>query len=84
MHSLVSLLLSRRYFQFNVHGIHCIAYTGAGSVVDLFFIVAPIVCGGFVFGPCFVMRYLQLKLFLSEVIAKLERTLIVSSARSPR
>ena len=32
---------------------------GGGSVVvDLFFVVAPIVCGGSVFGPCFVIHFL--------------------------
>ena len=27
-------------------------------VVDSLFIVAPIICWGFMFGPCFVMQYL--------------------------
>ena len=27
-------------------------------MTDQVCIVAPIVCGGFVFGPCFVMQYL--------------------------
>ena len=34
----------------------CNNIPGSGSVaVDLLFIVAPIVCGGFVFGPCLVI-----------------------------
>ena len=33
-------------------------HSDAGEiVVDLLFIVAPIVCGGSVFGPCFVIQY---------------------------
>ena len=30
----------------------------SNSVVLMFLIVAPIVCGVFVFGPCFVVQYL--------------------------
>ena len=33
------------------------AYAACGSVVDLLFIVALIVCGGSVFSPCFVNQY---------------------------
>ena len=33
-------------------------FEGGGSVVvDLLFIVAPIVCGSSVFSPCFVIQY---------------------------
>ena len=34
---------------------------GGTVVVDPLFIVDPIVCGGFVFGPCFVMSFLVLQ-----------------------
>ena len=40
-------------------GLGCCTLYGGGSVVDdSLFIVAPIVCGGYVFGPCFVMQCL--------------------------
>ena len=32
-------------------------YCGGTAVVDLFFIVTPIVCGDSAFGPCFVIQY---------------------------
>ena len=35
----------------------CCAIKGGCSVVDSLFIVAPIVCWGSVFGPCFVIHY---------------------------
>ena len=39
------------------HGsVHC--YMHGCVVVDSLFIVALIVCGSFVFGPCFVLQYL--------------------------
>ena len=41
-------------------GLGCCPFSGGGSaVVDLLFIVAPIVCvgGGSVFGPCFTIQY---------------------------
>ena len=34
------------------------------------FIVAPIVCGGFVFGPCFVMQYLVFFLVLQSSLVR--------------
>ena len=37
----------------------CLFYDGGSVVVDSLFIVAPIICGGSVFGPYFVMQYLS-------------------------
>ena len=35
----------------------CPFYGGVSVVVDPLLIVAPIVCGGFVFGLCYVIQY---------------------------
>ena len=35
----------------------CLLLNGGSVVVDSLFIVAPIVCVGFVLGPCFFMLY---------------------------
>ena len=41
-------------------GLDCRLFYGGGSgVVDLFIIVVPIVCGGSVFGPCFVQCFVS-------------------------
>ena len=46
--------------------IGCYSFEGGGSVVvDYLFIVAPIVCGGSVFAPCFIMQY-----FVSFLVLK--------------
>ena len=37
---------------------------GVSAVVDSLFIVTPIVCGGYVFGPCFVVQLLVSSLVL--------------------
>ena len=37
----------------------CPFKAGGFVVVDPLLIVAPIVCGGFVFGTCFVIQYLR-------------------------
>ena len=43
-----------------------VAFEGCGSVVvDLLFIVALIVCGSLMFGPCFVMQY-QVSFLVSQ------------------
>ena len=39
---------------------------GGSVVVESLFIDAPIVCGGTVFGPCFVMQYLVSYLVLQS------------------
>ena len=39
-------------------GLSCCPFKRCGSVVDSLFIVALIVCGSSLFGPCFVMQYL--------------------------
>ena len=44
---------------------------GGSVVVDSLFIVAPIVCGGSVFGSCFVMQY-----FVYFLVSEEERFLI--------
>ena len=36
---------------------YCLFLVGGSIVVDSLFIVAPDVCGGCIFGPCFVMQY---------------------------
>ena len=43
-------------------GLGCCLFLCGGSVVvvDSLFNAAPIVCGGSVFGPCFVVQYLCL------------------------
>ena len=52
---------ARIWCQWNAFGprwLRLLYVLGCGSVfVDLLFIVAPIVCGGSVFGPCFVIQY---------------------------
>ena len=48
-------------------------FKGAGSfVVDLLFIVAPIICEGSVFGPCFVVQYLCPSSFAIILMGKTE------------
>ena len=39
--------------------IGCCPFCGDSSVVveTLFIVVAPVVCGGYVFGPCFIIQY---------------------------
>ena len=53
----------------------CCQFKCCGSVVvEALFIVAPIVCRCFVFGPCFVMQYLvSLLFFESDILAEEKR-----------
>ena len=41
----------------NNHQAHTPFQGGCSAVVDSLFIVAPIVCMRFVFGPCFVIQF---------------------------
>ena len=47
----------------------CRPFYGGGYnvVVDALFIAAPIVCGGSVFGPCFVIQYFVSFLFCNHL-----------------
>ena len=50
---------------------------GGSVVVDSLFIVAPIVCEGILFGPCFVMQYLVSFLVLLIILLRRESWLLV-------
>ena len=58
-------------------GFSCCPFQSSGSVIviDSLFIVAPIVCGGFVFGPCFVGQCLvSFKFLVLQSSAEAKRT----------